>query len=163
VRQDIFRLPKTGRVGQGYNVRELADAIRKVLGLDRKTALVIVGCGRMGMALAQHVPFSEHGMCLAGLFDNNPSIVGREVKSAGLKIMGSATLGEFIKERNISIAALCVPTSVAQDVTDGLNATGIKGILNFTRKRLKVPPEVEILHAQFICSFIQLAYKCGTG
>jgi redox-sensing transcriptional repressor len=161
VRQDIFRLPNTGRVGQGYNARELVETIRVVLGLDIKTKIAIVGCGRMGMALARHLPFDQHGMALAALFDSDSSIVGKEVE--GVKVMDSEELESVIREFDIKMVALCVPVPVAQSVTDRLVKAGIKGVLNFTKQRLKVPSGIFVQHEQIICSFMQLSYKCRKG
>lgn len=158
VRQDIFRLPSTGRVGQGYKIKELAEAIRETLGLDSVTKIVIVGCGRMGMTLAQHIPFNEHGMKLCGIFDNDPTIVGLEIE--GIKVEEVAMLEKRVAENIVPMAVLCVPASAAQELTDRLVKSGVRGILNFTRQRLKVPSHVCVQHEQIICSFMQLAYKC---
>jgi len=156
VRQDIFRLPNTGRVGQGYNVKELASTIRKVLGLDIQAEVIIAGCGKMGTALAQHVPFSSYGMRLAALFDKDPEIVGSKI--GDITVSGVAVMESLIKDKNIKIAALCVPYEAAQDTTDKLVDSGINAILNFTRKRLKVPRNVFVQHRQIICSFMQLSF-----
>ncbi|OGV39139.1 MAG: hypothetical protein A2020_13685 [Lentisphaerae bacterium GWF2_45_14] len=158
VRQDIFRLPNTGRVGQGYRIKELAEAIRETLGLDSVTKIVIVGCGRMGMTLAQHIPFGEHGMKLCGIFDNDPTIIGLEIE--GTKVEDVSILEKKVVESAVSMAVLCVPASVAQELADRLVSSGIKGILNLTRQRLKVPPGIYVQYEQIICSFMQLAYKC---
>lgn len=158
VRQDIFRLPNTGRVGQGYNAKELVDTIRGVLGLDIKTKIAIVGCGRMGMALAQHLPFDQHGMELAALFDSDPALVGNKVD--GIAVSDAEDLETVIPKLEITMAALCVPVPVAQKVTDRLVKAGIKGLLNFTKQRLKVPSGIFVQHEQIICSFMQLSYKC---
>jgi redox-sensing transcriptional repressor len=158
VRQDIFRLPNTGRVGQGYNAKELVETIRGVLGLDIKTKIAIVGCGRMGMALARHLPFDQHGMELAALFDSDPSLIGQDVD--GIVVSDPEKFERVISDLGISMAVLCVPSAVAQELTDRLVKAGIRGLLNFTKQRLKVPPGIFLQHEQIICSFMQLSYKC---
>ncbi len=159
VRQDIFRLPGAGRVGRGYNAKELASTIRKTLGLNNTANIIIVGCGRMGMALARHLPFKEHGMELTGLFDKEPSIIGKNVE--GITVKDISELKDCPQANSWKIAALCVPASAAQDVTDMLVEAGVKGILNFTRKRLKVSKGIWVQHEQIICSLMQLNYKCS--
>lgn len=157
VRQDLFQIENTGRIRHGYNVRTLTAAIREKLGIEKTTNLVIVGCGKLGSAIAEHVPFSSYGMCLKGIFDNDPAIVGTEV--SGLVVEDIKTLDKAIKKRDISIAALCVPPRAAQEVTDRLLAgEGIKGILNYTQLRLKVPPGIVVKDSQIVCSFMQLAF-----
>lgn len=157
VRQDLFQIENTGRIRHGYSVRTLTAAIREKLGIEKTTNLIIIGCGKLGSAIAEHVPFSSYGMCLKGIFDNDPSIVGTEV--SGLVVEEVSTLEEAIKERKISLAALCVPPPAAQEVTDKiLDGEGIKGILNYTQLRLKVPAGIVVKDSQIVCSFMQLAF-----
>src|SRR6478672_10372019 len=45
VRKDLTHLGHLGQPGIGYPVRELVSAIRRVLGIDRDWAVVVVGAG----------------------------------------------------------------------------------------------------------------------
>ena len=157
VRQDLFQIENTGRIRHGYNVRTLTAAIREKLGIEKTTNLVIIGCGKLGSAIAEHVPFSSYGMDLKGIFDNDPSIIGTKV--SGLVVEDVRTLEKAVEKRGISMAALCVPPHVAQEVTDKLlSGEGIKGILNYTQLRLKVPAGIVVKDSQIVCSFMQLAF-----
>ncbi len=157
VRQDLFQIENTGRIRHGYNVRTLIAAIREKLGIEKTTNLIIIGCGKLGSAIAEHVPFSSYGMNLMGIFDNDPSIIGTEVSR--LIVEDVKTLDKIIKKRAISIAALCVPPPAAQEVTDRILAgEGIRGILNYTQLRLKVPVGIVVKDSQIVCSFMQLAF-----
>jgi len=160
VRQDIFRLPDTGRSGQGYKIEHLIAAIRHVLCLDCDTKLIIAGCGRVGMAVAEHVSFKDYGMSLVGLFDRNPAVIGAMLGD-GLIVQDSSLMAKFISEEKVRIAALCVPPVNAQSVTEVLVASGICGILNFTSKHLKVPDNVFVQNRQIVCTFMQLVYRCS--
>ncbi len=157
VRQDIFHLKKSGRVGQGYSTRELADEIRFSLGLNKIKKICIVGAGNLGTALATHVPFSQYGMKLTKIFDVDKNIIGVNIND--LKVEPYSNLVPAIKNHEMEIAAICVPAPVAQDVCDDLVKGGIKGILNYSRVRLKAPDYVSIQYQQVICSFMQLTYK----
>jgi len=156
VRQDLFRLKNTGRVGQGYQVETLIATIRQTLGLGHVTKVALIGCGKLGSAIAEHVAFSDYGMELQGIFDNNSSVIGTHV--GGVVVGNVVNLADGIREQNISIAALCVPPAVAQEITEVLVNAGIKGILNYTRQRLKVPEKIFVQDCQIICSFMQLAF-----
>ena len=157
VRQDIFHLENSGRLGQGYSTWELAEEIRKTLGLSDIRKVGIVGIGNLGKALATHVPFSDYGMSLAAAFDISPSIIGSKIND--LYIQSFAELSETIRDKGIKIGAICVPTVAAQSVCDTLVESGITGILNYSRIRLKAPKHVNIQYQQVICSFMQLSYK----
>lgn len=156
VRQDLASLGRTGRVGQGYAVTDLHNMIRHKLGLTRRHATAIAGCGRLGQALALHVPFTKYGMDLSAAFDVAPNIIGTRL--GGLVIADTRLIPTVCRERSISLAALTVPKNSAQEVTDLLVAGGVKGILNYTRVRLKVPRDVAVQNRQIICSFILLSY-----
>lgn len=158
VRQDIFRLPNTGRVGHGYDIKELSCAIRDVLSMNEKTNIVVIGCGNLGSALAGHIPFDDYGLELVGAFDKDPKLLGSEI--GGVVIQDISMISEFVKKNNVEVVCLCVPADVAQSVTDVLVEAGINGILNYSRTRLKVPDHVYVQHKQIICSFIQVAYAC---
>ena len=156
VRQDLFRLPNTGRVGHGYNVSQLSAAIREVLLINNKSNVVIIGCGNLGSTLAAHIQFDNYGMNLVGAFDSDPELIGKKVGCA--EIFDIETVSEFIKKNNVKVACLCVPANAAQKIVDDVIDAGVNGILNYSRKRLKVPNHVFVQHKQIICSFMQVVY-----
>lgn len=156
VRQDLASLGRTGRVGQGYSVADLQNTIRGNLGLQLRQSVAIVGCGRLGLTLALHVPFAKYGMDLAAAFDVAPAIVGTRVGS--LVVAHASRIPEVCRDRQITLAALTVPKSSAQEEADLLVAGGVKGILNYTRVRLKVPRDVVVQNRQIICSFMLLSH-----
>lgn len=156
VRQDLFRLSETGRVGQGYSTGTLARSIRETLGTHIAKNLVIVGCGMVGRAIAAHVPFDRYGLNLIGMFDINPNIIGETIEN--LPVSPIEDLGDFIERRDVLIASLSVPTLVAQEMTDKLVARGVRGVLNFTRARLKLPANVSVVNSQMICQFTRLGF-----
>ena len=51
-------------------------------------------------------------------------------------------LKELVKQYDIQIGVIAVPAAHAQDVTDQLLEAGVKAILNFSPRVLKVPPDI---------------------
>ena len=161
VRQDLSCLGHTGRVGQGYNVRQLEQMIRQALGLTVRRRVALVGCGRLGTTVALHVQMDRYSMELAAAFDTAIALIG---KTLGPVVVESATLiPEICRKCEIELAVLTVPKSTAQEVADQLVAGGVKGILNYTRVRLRVPPHVIVQNRQIICSFLQLFHATFGG
>lgn len=154
VRQDLSCLGHTGRVGQGYNVRQLEQMIRQALGLTVRRRVALVGCGRLGTTLALHVQMDRYSMQLAAAFDTAPSLIGKTL--GPVVIEDAALIPEICRERGIELAVLTVPKSTAQEVADLLVEGGVKGILNYSRVRLRVPPQVTVQNRQIVCSFLQL-------
>ena len=85
VRQDIFHLENSGRLGQGYSTWELAEEIRRTLGLSDIKKVCIVGIGNLGKALATHVPFSNYGMKLHQAFDTDKTIIGTKINDISVQ------------------------------------------------------------------------------
>jgi redox-sensing transcriptional repressor len=156
VRQDIFRLPNTGRVGHGYDISKLSGSIRDSLLMTEETNVIIIGCGNLGSTLASHIPFTDYGMRLLAIFDKSQDVIGTDI--AGIKVRSTSDMSEFIKENDISVACLCVPTDVAQETVDKLIPNGVNSFLNYSKARLQVPPEVFVQHEQIVCSFMKVVY-----
>ena len=55
IRQDLNNFGGFGQQGYGYNVAHLYEEIGKILGLDKKYNMIIIGGGNLGQALANYV------------------------------------------------------------------------------------------------------------
>ena len=65
---------------------------------------------------------------------------------------------EQLTVQQIEIVILTVPASVAQDVTDEIMETGVKGILNFTPLRISVPDTVRVQNVDLTNELQTLVY-----
>lgn len=54
IRQDLNNFGGFGQQGYGYNVKYLYDEIGRLLGLDKKHNVIIIGGGNLGQALANY-------------------------------------------------------------------------------------------------------------
>ena len=61
IRQDLNNFGGFGQQGYGYNVKYLYEEIGKILGLDKKHNMIIIGGGNLGQALANYVDFEKRG------------------------------------------------------------------------------------------------------
>ena len=52
IRQDLNNFGGFGQQGYGYNVKYLYEEIGKILGLNEKHNIIIVGAGNLGQALS---------------------------------------------------------------------------------------------------------------
>lgn len=142
IRKDLSYLGTHGTRGVGYDVEHLKHEIRIELGLTRDWAVVIVGIGNLGRALANYGGFGERRFRVVGIFDNDPIKVGAQVD--GLTVEPMDHLGRAVAERNASIGIVATPAHSAQEVADALAAAGVRSILNFAPVVLKPPPGVEV-------------------
>jgi len=142
VRKDLSFFGSFGKRGLGYQVAELTQRMRRILGLEREWRVVIVGIGKIGAALAQYEGFRQRGFRVVGLYDSDPAKIGREFY--GLEVHAIDSLAEDNRERPVDIAVIAVPGSAAQRVVDKVAAAGIVGIMSFAPIQLHVPTDVTL-------------------
>ena len=142
IRKDLSYLGSYGTRGVGYDVDYLIHQISRELGLTQDWAVVLVGAGNLGQALARYEGFAERGFRIAAILDTDAAKVGG--KLAGVEIGHLDEIERVVKEDDISIAIVAVPGEAAQDVTDQLIAAGITSVLNFAPAVLQVPEGVSL-------------------
>lgn len=147
IRQDFNCFGEFGQQGYGYNVGELRRQIGIILGLDKKTPMILMGAGNLGKAVATHIDFGNRGFELIGAFDVNPDIVGKQL--GRITVMDISELENFCTENKPEAAVLCVPQEVAEKETNRLIGYGIHAFWNFTHYDLSISHEnilVENVH-----------------
>ncbi|HSU95082.1 MAG TPA: redox-sensing transcriptional repressor Rex [Gemmatimonadaceae bacterium] len=142
VRKDLSFFGSFGKRGLGYQVAELTQSMRRILGLERDWRVIIVGIGKIGSALAQYEGFQQRGFRVVGLYDSDPAKIGREVYN--LPVLPIEAIAEDNRERPVDIAVIAVPASAAQRVVDQVVAAGITGIMSFAPIQLHVPADVTL-------------------
>ena len=111
IRQDLNNFGGFGQQGYGYNVKYLYVEIGKILGVDKKHNMVIVGAGNLGRALANYANFEKRGFVVTGLFDKNTELIGKKVRDVEVQSMDN--LVQFVKDNDIDIATLAIPKTEA--------------------------------------------------
>lgn len=140
IRKDLSYFGRFGKQGKGYNVKRLLGELRQILGLDQQWAMALVGVGRLGRAILNYEGFAPQGFKVAAAFDIDPRQKGKKV--GDLVVQDLLELKATVKERDIDIGIVAVPSSRAQDVVNLLVASGIKAILNYTPLVAQVPRSV---------------------
>lgn len=147
VRKDLSYLGSHGTRGIGYAVVELTREISLVLGLVTERAVVIVGAGNLGRALASYDGFSRRGFVLTAIVDNDPDVVGTNVGE--FRVEPFTALRDIVRERSVEIAVLAVPATVAQEVAHAACDAGITALLNFAPTHLSVDSSVSVRTVDF--------------
>lgn len=162
IRQDLNNFGGFGQQGYGYNVQYLYDEISAILGLDVTHNMIIVGAGNLGQALAKYMNFEHRGFRLVGLFDQNPELIGKEVR--GIKIMSMEELPEFLKENKVDIATLTIPKTSVESVADVLVENGIRALWNYahTDLNLRYTKNVVVENVHLSESLMRLSYNLAS-
>lgn len=157
IRQDLNNFGGFGQQGYGYNVEYLHSEIGKILGLDTKYNVIIIGAGNLGQALANYADFERRGFYVTAIFDINPKLIGTQIR--GVLVRSMDELEEYVANNKVSIAALTVPKSKAPGIANNLVKWGVKGIWNFAPTDLSLPKDVTVENVHLIDSLMKLSYR----
>ena len=157
IRQDLSCFGEFGQQGYGYNVKELRGEIGRILGIDKKHTIIIVGVGNLGHALMQNFHFAQNGFSLEAAFDVSPALLGSEIN--GVLVRDLEELDAYCRASIPDVAVLTVPQSVAQQTVDRLVDLGVRGFWNFTNREVTSEhPDVRFESVHFVDSLLTLSY-----
>ena len=142
IRKDLSYLGSFGKRGVGYHVEQLLHQLSSRIGLLRQWRIAVVGCGRLGSALAAYLSFDDRNYRLSAVFDCSTHKIG--TSAGGLQVLSWRTIPSASHERGIDMAIVATPPLPAQRVADLLVEGGVHLILNFSTVQLAVPDDVAI-------------------
>ena len=156
LRKDLAYFGQFGTRGLGYPVEILSTIIRETLGREHLQPVILIGAGNLGSALLRYQGFGREGFEVIAAFDSLPeAAVARGVR---IPVLPIGQLEDFIRERFVKIAILCVPVESAQSVANRLVAAGIQGILNFSPIVLEVAKDVTVNNVDLALELEHLGY-----
>ncbi len=158
IRQDLNNFGGFGQQGYGYNVQYLYDEIGKILGVNEKHNIIIVGAGNLGQALANYVKFEKFGFVTIALFDVDTKLKGQKVRNIEIHMLEE--LEDFVKNNTVDIAALTMPKAKAEAIANHLVELGVRAIWNFAHVDLKMENKnVVVENVHLSDSLMQLSYN----
>lgn len=156
VRKDLSFFGSFGKRGIGYPVGRLAARLRDILGLGRRYRVVLVGAGRIGMALASYAGFDQRGFDIVAVYDVDPAKVGRTME--GRLVRPISELDHDLAAQPADIAVIGTPAEVAQGLADRLVKSGVRAILNFAPVSLSVPADVTVTNVNMALELEALSF-----
>ncbi len=156
VRRDIMLMGYTGTLRKGYAVLELIENISQILDDDQKSCAVVIGMGHLGKAITNYFNSKRSKIEIVAAFENNSSKVDTII--SGIRTYHIDNLEMILEESGATIAILALSPRQAQEITERLVSTGVRGILNFTSVPIKVPEEIFLENYDMVTSMEKLAY-----
>ncbi|WP_353458615.1 redox-sensing transcriptional repressor Rex [Staphylococcus coagulans] len=142
IRRDFSYFGELGKKGYGYNIDSLLEFFKSELSDSDEIKIGIVGVGNLGKALITY-NFSIHDdMTITEAFDISEEIIGTQVGDVTVKSIDE--IKSTVEAEALEVIIIATPGRVAQEVADALVDAGVKGILNFTPKRVHVPQSVQV-------------------
>jgi redox-sensing transcriptional repressor len=154
VRKDLNSVSGAGKPKVGYVTEDLIEIIEEHLGLQEKSPAILVGAGKLGLALYEYSGFADYGLDIVAAFDTDEGKFGQ--RPSGKMILPMARLYDFCRARNIKIGIITVPRSSAQEVCDELIRSGVTAIWSFAPKKLSVPDNVMIKYEDLALSLAHI-------
>jgi redox-sensing transcriptional repressor len=142
IRRDLSGFGKFGKRGVGYNVDALIGEIRQILRSSEQHNIALFGAGHLGTAIAGSDIFADHGFSVVALFDNDPAKVGTRV--GNLTVRSYDEMRDVVRDEEVVVAVLALPSSAAQGVADDLVDAGVRVLFNYSEALLQTPPEVTV-------------------
>ena len=157
IRQDLNNFGGFGQQGYGYNVKNLYHEIGKILGIDTKHSMIIIGAGNLGQAIANYSDFEKRGFVVKGIFDVREELKGVKIRDIEVHMMDE--LESFVRKNRIEIAALTIPKDNASNVGERLASAGIKAIWNFALIDLNLSSDIIVENVHLSESLMRLSYN----
>jgi redox-sensing transcriptional repressor len=137
IRKDLSYFGRFGKQGRGYQVHPLLQRLRRILGLERRWAMTLVGVGHLGRAILAYDGFKPQGFDIVSAFDSDKAVVGSEIN--GITVLDSKELRREMKLHPVDVGIVAVPAHEAQDVIDALMSCGVRSILNYAPTAPRIP------------------------
>jgi redox-sensing transcriptional repressor len=154
VRKDLAAVSDGGRPKVGYLRANLIEDMEQFLGYDYTNNAVLIGAGRLGMALLEHGGFAEYGLNIMAAFDVNPKVSTTE---GGKPVLPMEMLDSYCRTHMIRMGIITVPADQAQSVCNQLIESGIKAIWNFAVIHLDVPDHILVQNENMAASLAVLS------
>ncbi|AEJ23932.1 redox-sensing transcriptional repressor Rex [Weissella koreensis] len=156
IRRDFSCFGALGKRGYGYDVAELIEFFAGELNQDNLASVALIGLGNLGHALLNFKFQKTSNVRVSAVFEVKPELIN--TIQSGVPVFSMDELEEQIEEQRIDVAMLTVPADAAQTIATRLEASGIKGILNFTPMRLNVSRKVHVQNVDLTNELQTLLY-----
>lgn len=156
IRKDLSFFGGFGKQGSGYNVIRLHEALKEILHLNKIWKVALFGMGNLGQALLRYQGFARKGFEIVMAFDISEALIGKEI--SGMTIRNEANLEHVLKDADVQIAILTVPSNEAQRLADRLVFCGIKAILSYAPITLKLPDHVQVSYVDPVLQLQKMTF-----
>ena len=157
IRSDLSYFGSFGQQGYGYNVTDLLDQVKQILGIKRDYSIVLVGAGHLGKAIGSYEWFRDEGFHIKAIFDIDPHLIGNH--HAGCVIRHLDELTVYLAEHPTDIGIIATPKAAGQSVCDLLVEGNVGSIWNFSPTQLTVPNGVIVEDMHLTDSLLRLAFR----
>lgn len=157
IRQDLNNFGSFGLQGYGYDTELLYNEIGRILGLDKKHKIAVVGCGNIGQALLNYKAFRARGFVFDCAFEKNANLIGTTINDVLVRDVND--LESYLSENEIDIVALTISRDGLDNVIEIINNSNVSGVWNFINMDITFKKGIEVENVHLMDSLMTLSYK----
>ncbi len=154
VRRDLMLIGFSGDARRGYDVAELAEFIGGILDSEATRDVAIIGMGNLGQALTHYLNNRQGKLRVTQAYDVDSAKVGSLV--AGVQCYDLESFLE--KACDVELVILTCPTSAVAKAVEMIEASRVKGVLNFTSTSLAFSREIFVADYDIVSLLEKVAY-----
>ena len=114
-RKDLNSVSGKGKPRTGYLTHELIKELEEILGEHNVSNAVVVGAGRLGLAMLSYEGFLKYGLKIVASFDNNIEVIKSQNSN---KVLHISEFSGYVKQNKIKTGIIAVPRTAAQQVCE---------------------------------------------
>ncbi len=156
VRRDLMLIGLSGNHRKGYHIEELIKLTGRTIDSEQGHNVAIIGMGNLGRAVTRFIIKNQVKMNIVAGFDIDPTKINEEVD--GVPCYHISTIRSYIKDLSVDIGVLTTSSEAAQNITNLLVDSGVRGLLNFTSVHLDVPQNVYLKDYDIITSLEEIGF-----
>jgi redox-sensing transcriptional repressor len=157
VRKDLSYFGCFGCRGMGYDVPTLKRELSKILGLDRKWNVVVIGAGQFSDVMINSQVMNNQHFTVNKIFDKAPEKI--EDMYGGISVYHMNQIETEIDPKKDDIAVIALPPPEVQGVIDRLGKIGLRGALYLASRSVISPKEMTVLNEDVSMTLGMLAYQ----
>lgn len=157
VRKDLSYFGCFGCRGMGYDVHTLKRELSKILGLNRKWNVVVIGAGQFSDIMINSQVMNNQHFMVKKIFDKAPQKIGGLFK--GISVYHIDQMETEIDPKEDDIAVITLPPPEVQTAIDRLGRIGMRGALYFASRSVTVPKNMTVLNEDVSTTLGMLTYQ----
>jgi len=153
VRKDLAAISENSGVPKkGFSTKEIISSLYDYLGYNNTNNAILIGAGKLGLALLSYEGFDDYGLNIVAAFDADNTKANQNEK-----IYDISLLPKLCERLQVKIAIITTPASEAQKICNILIENGILAIWNFAPVHLKVPDNILVQNENMASSLALLS------
>lgn len=155
VRRDLMLINVSGDVHKGYVISDLIEQISEAIDSDQTEKVAFIGIGDLGKTVYDYFTQFNEKLVVAAAFKFGAI---KCVTQDEVPLYNIADLMQVIKKEGITICVVAVPREFANDISQILVNSGVRGILNFSSVPLQLPAHIYVEQYDMITKLEKIAY-----